>query len=608
MLKEGFSNLVYFHNRFIEMLVARSNSQMSEELRRITLLVKILVYGSFFCLLMTLVRMRGDVGASEASMSGILVPGTVVTGAVVSGMGSVLLFSLLIFFVVTGRHRPAADLSILVVLFLILFMAYSDGGLHSRVMTWLSALPLMANFIGVRLRSVQTCLIAIFGLVLVFAAQTFGMIDNPLPEDPLFGRMMAGIASMFFVSAVSQAYEGARQEAEGHILVASEKAQQLARLKSDFLANMSHEIRNPLNALIGMLRLLKRSDLNDSQAERAEIAHSNAQSLLGLLNDILDLSKIDAGKLSLETVEFDLQCMLGELVEAMAVGAQEKGLELMLDLTAVSDSMVVGDPVRIKQIFTNLIGNAIKFTQQGEIIVGASLEHNANNSEASDGEEGHRQGHALYWLKGSIEDSGVGVPLAAQESLFEPFVQGDNSITRTHGGTGLGLTICQKICRAMHGEISVISRKGGGSRFNFEVEVKRRLKSESTSECSDPCLNGARILVVDDNQTCSELLAKQLTIWGAKVTLASSASSGLETIQKNVLIPFSILLIDFEMPEVNGITFGEIFSKRYPDSDCKMVLMTLLISEFDSGRPAEVGFDRCVAKPITISDLQSFVA
>ena len=598
MLKEGFSNLVYFHNRFIEMLVARSNSQMSEELRRITLLVKILVYGSFFCLLMTLVRMRGDAVAPEALIS----------SALVSGVGSVLLLSVLIFFVVTGRHRAAADLSIVAVLFLILFMAYTDGGLHSRVMAWLSALPLMANFIGVRLRSVQTCLVATFGLVLVFAAQTFGIVDNPLPEDPLFGRMMAGVTSMFFVSAVSQAYEGARQAAEGHILAASEKAQELARLKSDFLANMSHEIRNPLNALIGMLRLLKRSELNDSQAERAEIAYSNAQSLLGLLNDILDLSKMDAGKLRLETVEFDLRCMLGELVETMAVGAQEKGLELILDLTAISDSIVVGDPVRIKQIFTNLLGNAIKFTQQGEIVVRVSLERVASNSEARDGEEGHHQGHALYRLKGSVEDSGVGVPLAAQESLFEPFVQGDTSITRTHGGTGLGLTICKKICRAMDGEISVISGEGGGSLFNFEIEVKRSLSSMSTSECSDPCLNGTRILVVDDNQSCSELLAKQLTIWGAKVTLASSALSGLEEIQKNVLSPFSILLVDFEMPEVNGISFGETLSKQYPDNDCKMVLMTLLISEFDSGLPAEVGFDLCVAKPITISDLQNFVA
>lgn len=592
MLKKNFSSLVSAHDRAIKKLLVRSGFQSSEALRRGALLVKILAYGGFFCGVMAAVRYQNDNTAS----------------VFISALGAGLLLLYLVALALTGRMDFIADLAIVSVFALILAMALADGGLLSRVMMWLPALPLMANFVGVRCRAFSACVLGVGGLVGLFVGHSLGYIENRLPDEPLFGRMMAGIVSILFISGMAQAYEKARGEAERHIFAAVKEAKQLAQLKSDFLANMSHEIRSPLNGLIGMLRLLVRGDLEGKQAERAQLAYSGAQSLLSLLNDILDLSKIDAGKMKLEQVEFDLSCVLGELVEALAFEPQEKGVELILDLSDVSQSVVYGDPFRLKQIFNNLISNAVKFTNHGEIIVYAVLEPLSSAEGEGEGEgnepiESLAGGKKACKLRASVEDSGIGISTAHLGSLFEAFTQADTSITRTHGGTGLGLAICNKLCLAMGGAMAVTSEQGRGSCFSFDVNVDRCGDTQAALVPASKSISGLKVLVVDDNQRCAQVIVKQLASWGGEVFSASCALTGLEVCGQHTQAPFDVLMIDYAMPEIDGIEFGMRYRKQFADSNAKLVLMTLLGAEIAPERLSEAGFACAYAKPMTPSDL-----
>ena len=383
-----------------------------------------------------------------------------------------------------------------------------------------------------------------------------------------------------------------RREARLQLEDALDAAQAAARAKSEFLATMSHEIRTPMNGVLGMLNLLQRSQLDQDQRRKVSVARSSAESLLTLLNDILDFSKVDAGKLELELVDFDLCALLASLAEGMMPKAQEKGLELVLDLTGIHQTMVKGDPGRLRQVLVNLVGNAIKFTPAGEIVIRVALEP---------------QGDQML-VKASVRDTGIGMDPARIAELFEPFTQSDASTTRVYGGTGLGLAICRQICRLMQGDISATSQPGVGSEFSFHVLLQPSQRALPLLPQRDP--GNLSVLVVDDNATNREVLRQQLGLWGATVVEASSGADALALCEARVSEdlsrsgkPFDIAILDMMMPQMDGAALGRAFKADKRFAGMALVMMTSIGHRGDARRLADIGFVAYFPKPVTATDL-----
>ena len=371
---------------------------------------------------------------------------------------------------------------------------------------------------------------------------------------------------------------------------ASLTALQNSKLKSEFLASMSHEIRTPMNGVLGMLGLLLDGTLSSEQEHKAQIAQSSAESLLMLINDILDFSKVEAGKLELEIIDFNIRDMLGEFAESMALTAQEKKLEIILDVMQIEHSMLKGDPGRIRQVFTNIVGNSIKFTHDGEIIIRAkSLNHEGNN----------------LVLHFEVEDTGIGIPKDKIDNLFTAFTQVDASTTRKYGGTGLGLSISQKLVELMGGKISVKSVVGKGSVFMFDISLEVSHRSLLVQPKVDTSL--LNLLIVDDNETNREVLRKQLEHWGASVTEAKSAEQALSLCQQVIMDPdkplFDVAFIDMQMPKMDGATLGKTLREDPCYSKMKLVMMTSISQGNGPEYFAKLGFSAFFPKPATTSDL-----
>jgi len=362
------------------------------------------------------------------------------------------------------------------------------------------------------------------------------------------------------------------------------------KLKSEFLASMSHEIRTPMNGVLGMLGLLLDGTLSAEQEHKAIIAQSSAESLLLLINDILDFSKVEAGKLELEIIDFNIRDMLGEFAESMALTAQEKKLEIILDVMQIEHSMVKGDPGRIRQVFTNIVGNSIKFTHDGEIIIRAkSLNHVGNN----------------LVLHFEVEDTGIGIPEDKIDNLFSAFTQVDASTTRKYGGTGLGLSISQKLVELMGGKISVKSVVDIGSVFMFDISLEESHRSLLVQPKVDTSL--LNLLVVDDNATNREVLREQLEHWGASVTEAESAEQALSLCEQVIMNPdkplFDVAFLDMQMPKMDGATLGKTLRENPCYSKMKLVMMTSISQGNGPDFFAKLGFCAFFPKPATTSDL-----
>jgi len=354
--------------------------------------------------------------------------------------------------------------------------------------------------------------------------------------------------------------------------------------KGQFLANMSHEIRTPMNGVIGMLELLLGTDLTPSQREFASVAQGSAESLLQLINDILDFSKIEAGKLNLDSVPFNLLHELEALCNAQALTAEKKGLDLIVHYPTAVPHMMRGDPARLRQILTNLVSNAIKFTARGHVLVDVQ-------ASVVDG--------TRCRLQFSVTDTGIGLPADKLDEIFEKFTQADASTTREYGGTGLGLTICKLLVELMGGRIGVVSELGRGSTFWFSLELPLAPEEQ---ESRDPrgVLHGVRVAVVDDQPDNRLVLLEQLAANGMRAEGFASAVDILAALQEGVVArdPFRIVILDHQMPDIDGEVLGAALKSDPAHRDVHLVLLSALSRAGDAQRVAEAGFSAFLSKPV----------
>jgi signal transduction histidine kinase/CheY-like chemotaxis protein/HPt (histidine-containing phosphotransfer) domain-containing protein len=381
--------------------------------------------------------------------------------------------------------------------------------------------------------------------------------------------------------------EEARTEAEE----ARSEAEEANRTKSQFLANMSHEIRTPLNAVIGMADMIATTNLEANQREYVHIIRSSARSLLELINDILDVSKIEAGKLELECIAFELRGVLEEVSDLFLEKVAESEIELIMNVDSAVPNWVMSDPLRLRQVMVNLTANAFKFTQQGEI------EIKVEEIERSDG---------VSQLRFEVRDTGIGIPEKARKLLFESFTQADGSTTRKYGGTGLGLTISRNIVQLMGGQIHVESEEGQGSSFIFTVPFQ--LAADQTPTLLVPeieRLQGLKVLAVDDNAPSLHVIERILSTHGMAAATASSAEEALDLLQQAHTLgrPFDLVLMDWRLPAQDGIEAAAAIGSQYGQSAPPVVIMTAYGRKEEMRRAESVGVKGFLIKPIKPSVL-----